>query len=273
MLIFDCGANSKKNKATILAKGFHYLTLKPKKRGPYLAAIAAFNACQKQALELNDRAYECAKVACSGEYNYIYFSEELKREQLAIKADKFRKEIERNQPLLARTKAGKPLDEYPCSEGTIIAKGSLQKALDDLVNPRITGLEGYFILESSVDAEPMAVLTLYKGRDKAEKLIRNIKEGTELRPIRHWSKRAIIGYVVLVFLTNFLVSLTLHRAKSSQVKNVKLLKKYLMHLTVTVVYPENCMRLQIVSNISPEILGILGRFVDRYGDKTLRLRY
>ena len=73
--------------------------------------------------------------------------------------------------------------------------------MDEIKNPFITGLEGYFILESSVDDEPEKILRLYKEKDKAEKLIRNMKEGTELRPIRHWSTNAIIGYLFIVFLT------------------------------------------------------------------------
>jgi len=84
-----------------------------------------------------------------------------------------------------------------------------------------------------VDAEPEAILRLYKNKDKAEKLVRNIKEGTVLRSMRHWSKHAIIGYVLLVFLTNFLANLTLLKAKNPALKSVKLLKKYLTKLTVT----------------------------------------
>ncbi len=117
------------------------------------------------------------------------------------------------------------------------------------------------------------MLRLYKQRDKAEKLVRNIKEGTELRPMRHWSRHAIIGYVLLVFLTNFLINLTLLKASKPARKNVKLLKKYLTKLTVTVVYPPNGFRFHILSNISPEILSVLGRFIDRHRDKTLPLRW
>jgi len=70
--------------------------------------------------------------------------------------------------------------------------------------------------------------------------------------MRHWSRRAIIGYVMLVFLTNFLASLTLLKAKKPELKNVKLLKKYLNKLTVTVVYPPNGFRFHILSNVSPD---------------------
>jgi len=274
LLITDCGANSKSNKELIRGKRFHYLTFKGKKVGPYKEAIRVFHAGQKHIFVMNDRKYECVKRTHKiDETQYIFFSEDLKREQFARKEKRFQKELERNQPLLKKTKSGKPLGEYYSAEGIIVAKGILQKIIDDLGNPHINGVEGFFILESSVDTEPELILALYKDKDKAEKLIRNIKEGTELRPMRHWSKWAIMGYVLLVFLTNFLINLTLLKAKKPVVKNVKLLKKYLMKLTVTVVYPPNGFRFHILANISPEILSILGNFIDKYRDKTLPLRW
>ncbi|MBI2671901.1 hypothetical protein HYX16_03125 [Candidatus Woesearchaeota archaeon] len=99
-----------------------------------------------------------------------------------------------------------------------------------------------------------------------------MKEGTELRPVRHWSKYAIIGYLLVIFIANFLINLTLLRS-SSKVINLKLLKKYLNNLTLTIVYPENRFRFQIISNISPEIEHLLGDFIDKYQDKNLNLRW
>lgn len=37
-------------------------------------------------------------------------------------------------------------------------------------NPLITGLEGFFILESSIDDEQYSILKLYKNKGIAEKL-------------------------------------------------------------------------------------------------------
>ena len=100
-----------------------------------------------------------------------------------------------------------------------------------------------------------------------------MKEGTELRPIRHWSTAAIIGYLFIVFLTNCLINLTHFLAKLPVIKNVKLLKKYLNNLTLTVVYPKNRFRFSVLSNISEEIKAILGDFVNKYEDKSLDLRW
>lgn len=273
MLIFDCGANTKSNKEGVRKNGFHYLTLKAKNRKAYAYYVKLFEKCKKETFIVNDVVYKCVKVAENDEVKYIFFSEKLNKEQLMKKKKKFKKELEKNDSKLSKTKKGKELDKYISREGYIIAKGSLQKTIGEIENPFVTGLEGYFILESSVNTEPEKILDLYKDRDKAEKLIRNMKEGTELRPIRHWSKKAIIGYMTIVFLTNCIINLTLFLTKNPLVKNVKLLKKYLNNLTLTVVYPKNAFRFTILSNISEEIRSILGDFVLKYEDKSLKLRW
>jgi len=273
LLIFDCGANTKKNKKLIRTNEFHYLTLKAKKVGPYKKLIEYYNTQEKCRFKLNDRTYSCVKLLKGDEILYIFYCEELYRDQMRKKRKKFEKELEKNKGKLKKTLEGKPIDEYVCEKGFIITKGVLQKIIDVVPNPYVNGLEGFFVLESSIDAEPEKILSLYKDRDKAEKLIRNMKEGTELHPIRHWSKWSVIGYLVIIFLTNFVVNLKLLKAKNPIVKNVKLLKKYLMKLTLTIVYPPNGFKFHIISNISEEIRSILGNYIDKYEDRSLKLRW
>ena len=82
------------------------------------------------------------------------------------------------------------------------------------------------------------------------------------------------GYLVVIFLTNFLINLTLLKSEGQAlVKNVKLLKKYLMKLTVTIVYPPNGFKFHVISNISEEIRSIMGDYIDKYRDKSLGLRW
>ena len=54
----------------------------------------------------------------------------------------------------------------------------------------------------------------------------------------------------------------------SPVKNVKVLKKSLINLSMTVVYPPNGFRFHILSNVTPKILAIFGDFIRRYEDKS-----
>ena len=273
VLVFDCGGNTKDNKKKVRKLKFHYLTLKAKKRKTYKKYIQLFKIGKKQKISLNGNDYECVKIREGDEIKYIFSSKKLYNDQIKKRKKKFKKELEKNEGKLTKVKKGKAFSTCISREGYIITKGSLQKTLDEIKNPFITGLEGYFILESSLDDEPEKVLILYKDRDKSEKLIRDMKEGTELRPIRHWSKWAIIGYLVIIFLTNCLINLTLYLAEKPVVKNVKLLKKFLNNLTLTIVYPRNRFRFTVLANDSEEMRSVLGDWLDKYRDKSLELRW
>lgn len=273
LLIFDCGGNTEINKKKIRKSKFNYLTLKPKKKKTYKRYIEIFKNSKKEILILNDLEYKSVKIKEENEIQYVFYSNELFKDQKKKRAIKFQRELEKNEPKLIKVKKGRVIGSYISKEGYILAKGSIQRTLAEIKNPFITGLEGYFILESSVDAEPEKILRLYKDKDKAEKLIRNMKEGTELRPIRHWSTNAIIGYLFIVFLTNCLINLTHFLAKLPVIKNVKLLKKYLNNLTLTVIYPPNRFKFSVLSNISKENKAILGDFIHKYEDKSIDLRW
>ena len=257
LLIFDCGGNTKKNKNKIIELGFNYLTLKAKQRSTYQKYISLFEQQAKFGCFINGKVYFYTKTKSEEEYQYIFFSPDLKEDQIRKRSKRFQKDLAKGDKILKKINKGKPVGEHISRMGNIILKGEVQTTLSEIVNPYITGLEGYFILESSVGLRPQKILCLYKQRDKAEKLIRDMKEGSDLRPIRHWNKTVVIGYLLIVFLTNCLVKLTHFLSKNSVVKNLKLLKKFLNNLTVTVIYRKNNLREMILSNFSEEIRTIL----------------
>ena len=267
ILIFDCGANSKKNKKKIRKLGYNYLTLRQKKRDTYRGYIGLFKESEKEIICVGNRRYKSVKITEKGEVKYIFYSKKLYKEQIRKRKNQFKKALEKNKVILKKVKKGKEIKRLVSDEGLIIMKGAIQKNLFEIKNPFITGLEGYFILESSVDDESHNILKLYKKKDIAEKLIRDMKEGSELRPMRHWSRLAIFGYLVIVFLTNCLVSLAHFLSKDSVVKNLKLLKKFLNNLTVTFIYPANGLRYEVLSNIKPETISILGDSINQFREK------
>jgi transposase len=264
MIIFDCGANTKKNKKMIRKALMNYLTLVQKNKKLYLKYLKVYKENKKEILTCNGIRYKCVKISEDGVFKYIFYSKKARKEQLKKKRKKFAKELLKNDSkILSKMKKGKSFAKFHTSKGIVYAKGELQMQFG-VVNPFITGLEGFFILESSVDEDPYKIMDLYKKRDKAEKLIRDMKEGTDLRPIRHFSDDAIIGYILIVFLTNCLIQLTHLLNKDSVVKNGKLLKKYINNLTVTIIYYPNRPKIKIISNYSEDIRSILGDFVEKY---------
>lgn len=266
LLVFDCGGNTKKNKETILNLGFNYLTLRGKKVGTYKEAVAFFRSAKQERIETKSSVCLCAKRQKNGDFQYIFYSEKLAADQLAKKERKFERELKKGKSLEKKVLRGKEIGRQVYEDGWIISQGKIQQSLGRMQNPFITGIEGYFILESSLNLEPSEILRLYREKDVVEKFIRDLKEGAEMRPIRHWSKDAVIGYVLLVFLTNALASLTQFLTQNPLVKNLKLLKKYLSNLTVCVIYPKNWFRVTIVSNFSVEMRALFGDFVKKYGE-------
>jgi len=274
MLIFDAGANTKKNKKEIIDLGFQYLTLKPKRVNEYKKHIHYFtkNIGGAKHIEFNNRYYYGVKKNDGCETLYIFFSPELYKTHITNKERKFERKKKKGNAMLRKRK----LQRLPSDKGWVEIIPHIQRTFYELDNPYINGLEGFFILESSVDDDPEKILKLYKERDKSEKFIRALKEGIEIRPIRHWNKWAIIGILFVSFLANFLINLTHLLSKKPLpvgAKNVKLLKKFLINLTLTIVYPKNKFKFTVLSNVSPQILSIFGDFVWKFADKSLDLRW
>ena len=273
LFMYDCGGNSPWVKDKIKDNGYNYLTLKAKKVKTYKRHLKDFDKECKR-ITVSDKDYLASKKKSDtrdDEFLYIFFSKELCEDQLYKKESKFKKRMERGNELAKKARKHKAVQMFPSKEGWIGLYPEIQMIIFDIENPYITGIEGFFILESSLDEEPKKVLELYKQRDVAEKFIRCMKEGGELRPIRHWNKDAIIGSLFICFLASAIINLTEKLCKNPDVKNFKLLKKYLGNLTLTVIYPENGFRIRVVSNLSPPISAILGDFPLKYGDKRFHL--
>jgi hypothetical protein len=99
----------------------------------------------------------------------------------------------------------------------------------------------------------------------AEKFIRDLNEGAEMRPVRHGSKHAVIGFVLIVFLTKVLVSLIQFFRKNPIVKNLNVLKNFFTDLTLTIVYPKFSFGVRFISNFLPELHPLFGDFIKKYG--------
>jgi len=169
LLIFDAGANSKNNKKRIRRLEFNYLTLKPRKAKLYRKHVRSFPWNEAAHIMLNEREYLAVKKKEGEEFLYIFFSPQLLEDQLRKKQRRFERQKARGNELIRKAEKHKPVDKYPSDKGWVELYPQLQTALKELDNPYVTGVEGFFILESSVDAEPEKMLMLYKQRDKAEK--------------------------------------------------------------------------------------------------------
>jgi len=78
---------------------------------------------------------------------------------------------------------------------------------------------------------------------------------------------------LIVFLTKVLVCLTQFFCKNPLVKNPKVLKNFLMNLTLTIVYPKFGFGIRFISNFLPELHPLFGNFIKKYGSLELPNRW
>src|SRR3989338_6558604 len=267
LLVFDCGGYTKENKRRILDMRYNYLSLVPRNNEIYKSGIKIYKQSPKEVMYINGIKYKCVKIREGKEIFYVFHSKILYKKLKRNRNKKFKNELNKNDPLVKKVEKGKEIGRFLSRKGEIITKGVIQKQLGKIKNSYITGIEGFFILESSVDDESYKILRLYKKRDIVEKLIRNMKEGTELRPINCITKEAIIGYLVIVFLTNCLIQLTHFLNKDNVDKNLKLLKKKINSLTLTVIYVKSAFKFSVLSNVTDEVREILGDSLKDFSEK------
>ena len=173
--MFDCGANTNENKQSIRRLGYNYLTLRQKNVGTYKRHVRLFNeqleAGKTSEFAMGERHYfHCAKTKDKGnEFLYVFSicPKLCVKDQLRKKAQKLEREKAKgNRMLRARKHAVLPSDK-----GWVTLVPSLQRTLSEPENPFISGIEGFFVLEGSVDSDPETILKLYKQRDVVEKFI------------------------------------------------------------------------------------------------------
>ena len=117
LLIFDCGTNTKDNKRKIVAEGFEYLTLKPKKVSTYRRYITQFKKSEKIQFKVDDKEYVAVKIKEADEYQYIYFCKSLLENQVHKKQRKFESRKKKGNELAKKAEKNKVVDKFPSEKG------------------------------------------------------------------------------------------------------------------------------------------------------------
>jgi hypothetical protein len=93
----------------------------------------------------------------------MFFSKDLCEDQLRKEAENFERMKKKGDKLLKKAKNHKTTQTIPSNNGWIVLYPKLQQTFGDIENPYINKLEGFFILESSVDTTPEKILNVYKN--------------------------------------------------------------------------------------------------------------
>lgn len=268
MVVFDQGANRKVNLDRIDYQNLKYLTARQLNKSDD-TWIQDFNEYEPELIDERNGIYGLKREFPS-RVNYLYFSEELHKQQIETKfrkvdrlfdeAQAIQNCIEQNKTLPKQYQINNPLVECKYSYQTKLTQMSEAQAKRILKRAAITGREGFFCLVSNRNLTLKEALETYRRKDSIEKLFNSIKNELDLKPLRVWSTNSIYGVMILAFLVQLIISLIRYEHEEICHTSPKFIKLALMNLTVTIEFGPRNQKRMIFSNFNWISRVILARF-------------
>jgi len=259
LIIFDKGANSKKNIDLILVDKMKYLTSKKLNKSDD-KRIKKFDKSKAELVDAEKGVYGIKFVKPSS-IDYFYFSENLQKDQLKSRARKalqklkeakeIQKSIDNKKQLPKRFRINNVLIDVDYSYQTKLEELSDDEALKLLEKVIINGREGFFCIKSSENLTLQQALQTYRKKDSIEKIFNSLKNEIEIKPVRVWTDDSIYGALIIGFLAQLFISLTRYEIKELKTTSTKFIKNSLMNLTVTVNFGINRSKKYIYANFDP----------------------
>ena len=256
---FDKGANSKDNLEIVLKDKMKYLTAKKLNKSDD-KIIKAFDKSKAELIDSEDEIY-CIKQKFPSRFNYFFFSEKLKKENIATALRKAERQLKDAKEIQNASAKGKGLPkrfrinnilvDVTIEYQTKLQNLSDEEAFELLKKASITGREGYFCLTSSENLTLKEALQIYRQKDSIEKIFNSLKNEIEIKPLRVWTENSIYGALIIGYLAQLFISLMRYEHEELKKISTKFIKNSLMSLTVTVENKKNCSKRRIYSNFDP----------------------
>jgi transposase len=192
LVVFDMGANDKRNLEDIVLDRNDYLTSKKLNMADD-KIFGTFNANVWERIDAEDGVYALKRTFPS-RVNYYYFSERLKGEHLASRRRKaerllaearsIQESLDQGKRLPKRFRINNPLVDVRYEYQTKLVDMDEEAALRLLFDSVVDGREGCFCLTSSRDMSAKEALRIYRFKDAVEKLFHSLKSEIEVKPLR-----------------------------------------------------------------------------------------
>ena len=256
MITLDKGANSEENLNLILRDKMKYLTLKKLNKSDD-KRIKNFRKSKAVLLDREREIYGI-KFAKPSRYDYFYFSESLKEDQIAFKkrkaiqkfeeAKELQKCIDKGKEMPVKYRIKNALIDIKYSYQTKLSELSEKEALDFIEKATINGREGFFCVISSENLTLEEALATYRKKDSIEKIFNSLKNEIEIKPVRVWTENSIYGALIIGFIAQMFISLLRYEHKELKQISTKFIKKSLMNLTVTIEFAKTGEKRWIYAN-------------------------
>lgn len=256
-IIFDKGGQNKDNLDLVLAHKMKYLSAKKLNTSD----DARIRKYVRSTDKLVDEGIYGEIIEYPSRYDYFFFSEELKRDQIEAKlrmaerklveAKEIQSALSRGRPLPKRFMINNPLVDIKYTYQTKLSELTEKQARKLVQEASINGREGFFCLVSSEKLTLKDALRIYRMKDSIEKIFQSLKNDIDIKPLRVWTTKSLCGAILLGFLAQLIISLMRYDYKELSNIAPKFIKISLMNLTVTVVYEKKHKLKEIFSNFDP----------------------
>ena len=267
LVTFDKGAHSKENVKMILKDKMKYLTSKKLNKSDD-KRIKSFDKLKATLIDEKRSVYGI-KFTTPSKYDYFFFSEKLKEEQIAARMRKALRKFEeareiqscldKNKPLPKKFRINNELVDVTYTYQTKLKELGEEEAKKYIESVSLNGREGFFCITSTENLTLQQALSTYRKKDSIEKIINSLKNEIEIKPVRVWTTKSIRGALVIGFLAQLIISLMRHDNEEIKHTSTKFIKRSLMNLTVTVENCKNGLKRRIFSNFDAINRLVLGQ--------------
>lgn len=242
LIVFDKGADSKKNIETILKDKMKYITAKKLNKSDD-KRIKNFDKTKAELVDPVRKVYGIKYIRPSN-IDYFFFSEALQKEHLETKkrkamrkyleAEEIQKSLDNKKELPKKYRIDNELVDVIYSYQTKLRELGEEESLKLVESAVINGREGFFCIKSSENLTLEQALDTYRKKDSIEKIFNSLKNEIEIKPLRVWSDNGIYGAILIGFIAQLFMSLIRYDYDELKHTSTKFIKNSLMNLTVTV---------------------------------------
>lgn len=256
-VVFDKGGQNKDNLDLVLAHKMKYLSAKKLNTSD----DKRIRKYTKTADKMVEEGVYGEIIEYPSRYDYFFFSEKLKRNQIEAKlrmaerklteAQEIQSALSRGKPLPKRFMLNNPLVDITYTYQTKLSNLTEKQARKLVQDASINGREGFFCLVSSEKLTVKEALKIYRMKDSIEKIFQSLKNDIDIKPLRVWTTKSLCGAILIGFLAQLVISLMRYDYDELSAVSPKFIKISLMNLTVTIVYGNNRRKSDIFSNFEP----------------------
>ena len=260
VLVFDAGATGIPNLDLLVTDKMKYLSRMKLNQSDITYHLDTFNKTEWTPImtgSLDEEVYG-KQLVFPSRTKYLYFSQNLYDDTLLNRRKHLEQEYDEALGLWRTIQEKKqPRQKYRNSNHFLqthlsytfpLTGLSREDAIERALQLSITGKEGFFALVSNKDFSLHEALQYYREKDGVEKLFNSIKNELHIRPTRCWTREAINGSILIVFLAQLIISMLRYKHASLRHVSTKFIMQSLNNFALTIIIGKNGLKNRVFSN-------------------------